>query len=530
MSIDPGTAAGRITAGVDWAKDDHAVCVAGGQGEVLERFTVRYDAAGLRQMAARLLRAGVAQAGIERGDGPVADTLLQAGLAVFVIPPGQVKSLRSRYGSAGNKDDRFDACVLADVVRTDARRLRPMERDSEQAAALRSTVRARRDLAGHRVAAASQLRAHLEIAFPGAAALFAEVDSEITLAFLSRFTTQEQADWLSPLRLVAWLKSAAYSGKADPAVLHARLLAAPRGQAGPHACVHAAVTVALVAVLRALNTQAQALAASISAQLAAHPDDVIFTSLPRSGAVRAARLLAETGDARGRFPTRDSLTCLAGVAPSTRQSGKVKAVTFRWGAGKQLRDALCDFAGDSRSASPWAASLYDKAIACGCDHPHAVRILARAWAHVIWRCWQDHAPLRPSRPQQPPGNPQTTPASHCLTVKGLTQGNSCHPALASPSAMAASAPARSPELSTERASSSASSGWPAAASAPAMSGSASVSRYGSGSSAAIRSASRATVTARSRSPARASPAATAASASTCDCGSAIERAVASAWS
>jgi transposase len=179
-------------------------------------------------------------------------------------------------------------------------------------------------------------------------------------------------------------------------VLHARLLAAPRGNAGPHASVHAGVTVALVAVLRALNAQIQALADSIDAQMDAHPDAVIFRSLPRSGTVRAARLLAEIGDARGRFPTRDSLTCLAGVAPSTRQSGKVKAVTFRWGADKQLRDALCDFAGDSRRASPWAASLYDKAIARGCDHPHAVRILARAWAHVIWRCWQDHVPYDPA--------------------------------------------------------------------------------------------------------------------------------------
>jgi transposase len=396
MSIDPSAAASRVTAGVDWAKDDHAVCVVGGQGEALERFTVRHDAAGLRQLAARLLRAGVGQVGIERSDGPVVDTLLAAGLAVFVIPPGQVKNLRSRYGSAGNKDDRFDAYVLADVVRTDARRLRPMERDSEQTAALRSAVRARRDLVGHRVAAANQLRAHLQIAFPAATVLFRDIDSVITLAFLSRFTTQEQADWLSPKRLAAWLKSAAYSGRTDPAVLHARLLAAPRGHAGPHASVHAGVTVALVAVLRALNAQIQALAASIDAQMAAHPDAVIFQSLPRSGTVRAARLLAEIGDARGRFPTRDSLTCLAGVAPSTRQSGKVKAVTFRWGADKQLRDALCDFAGDSRSASPWAASLYDKAIARGCDHPHAVRILARAWAHVIWRCWQDHAPYNPA--------------------------------------------------------------------------------------------------------------------------------------
>jgi transposase len=396
MSIDPKAAAPRVTAGVDWAKDDHAVCVAGGQGEALERFTVRHDAAGLRQMASRLLRAGVEQVGIERGDGPVIDTLLEAGLTVYVIPPGQVKNLRSRYGSAGNKDDRFDAYVLADVVRTDARRLRPMQRDSEQATALRSTVRARRDLVRHRVALANQLRAHLQLVFPGATALFADIDSAITLAFLGRFTTQEQADWLSPRRLGAWLKSVSYSGGTDPAVLHARLLAAPRGNAGEHATLHAGTTLALVAVLQALNAQVRALADSIDSQMAAHPDAVIFQSLPRSGTIRAARLLAEIGDARGRFPTRDSLTCLAGVAPSTRQSGKVKAVTFRWGADKQLRDALCDFAGDSRRASPWAASLYDQAIARGCDHPHAVRILARAWAHVIWRCWQDHVPYDPA--------------------------------------------------------------------------------------------------------------------------------------
>jgi transposase len=271
MSIDHTAAAERVTAGVDWAKDDHAVCVVGSQGEALERFTVRHDAAGLRQLASRLLRAGAAQVGIERGDGPVVDTLLEAGLTVLVIPPGQVKNLRSRYGSAGNKDDRFDAYVLADTVRTDIRRLRPLERDSEQATALRSAVRARRDLVGHRVAAAS------------------------------RFTTQEQADWLSPKRLGTWLKSVAYSGKADPAVLHARLLAAPRGKAGPHAAAYAGTTLALVTVLRALNTQVKALAASITAQLAAHPDGAVFQSLPRSGTVRAARLLAEIGDARGRF-------------------------------------------------------------------------------------------------------------------------------------------------------------------------------------------------------------------------------------
>jgi transposase len=347
-------------------------------------------------MVRRLLRAGVDEVGIERPDGPIVDALLAAGLTVLVIPPGQVKNLRSRYGSAGNKDDRFDAYVLADVVRTDRRRLRPLERDTVATTALRTTVRARRDMVVHRVATANQLRAHLQIVFPAAAGLFDAIDSDVSLRFLERFSTQGQADWLSPKRLGSWLASIGYSGGTDPEVLFARICAAPRGTTGADATIHVATTHAYIAVLRTLSTQIRTLAASIAEQLDVHPDAKIFTSLPRSGCVRAARLLAEIGDARGRFPTASSLACLAGVAPSTRQSGKVKAVTFRWGADKELRDALCDFAGDSRHSNPWAADLYAKARAKQHDHPHAVRILARAWVNVIWRCWQDHTVYNPA--------------------------------------------------------------------------------------------------------------------------------------
>jgi transposase len=389
MSVSPINGATRVCAGVDWAKDDHAICVVDADGEVLDRFSVTHTAAGLRRMVARLLKTGVDEVGIERGDGPVVDALLEAGLTVLVIAPAQVKNLRSRYGSAGNKDDRFDAYVLADVVRTDRRRLTPLTRSTPAAQALRSSVRARRDLVEHRVAAANQLRAHLQVVFPGIVDLFAAIDSAISLSFLERFTTQAKADWLTVDRLAAWLAKVGYSGRTDPAVLHTRLLAAPRGTTGPEARFHADTTLVFVALLRTLNTQIAAQADSIAEQLDIHPDAHIVKSLPRSGIVRAARLLAEIGDARGRFPTADSLACLAGVAPSTRQSGKVKSVTFRWGADKELRDALCDFAADSRHDNLWAAHLYNHARARNHDHPHAVRILARAWVDIIWRCWQD---------------------------------------------------------------------------------------------------------------------------------------------
>ena len=88
---------------------------------------------------------------------------------------------------------------------------------------------------------------------------------------------------------------------------------------------------------------------------------------------------------------------MAGAAPSTRQSGKVKVVAFRWAVDKTTGGAVIDFAGDSDHANPWAADLYQRARDRGHDHSHAVRILARAWLHVIWRCWQDGVPYHPPK-------------------------------------------------------------------------------------------------------------------------------------
>jgi transposase len=393
----PEEPANGVTCGIDWARDDHAVSVVDARGREISRCTVEHTAAGLRELAGVLARAGAGEAAIERPDGPVVDALLSAGITVVVISPNQVKNLRGRYGSAGNKDDRFDAFVLADTLRTDRARLVPLTPDSPATVTLRRACRARKDLVAHRVAVANQLRAHLHNAFPGAAGLFAELDSPVSLAFLDRFDTQDRADWLTPARLGKWLASIGYSGRTGPAELHARLTAAPRGITGPDATAQAHITRALRAVLVTITEQIGALSAQIGAQLAAHADAHVFTSLPRSGTVRAARLLAEIGDCRARFPTPEALACLAGAAPSTRQSGKARSVSFRWSCDKQLRDAVTDFAGDSRRASPWAADLYDKARARGHDHPHAVRILARAWLFVIWHCWQDGAAYDPAR-------------------------------------------------------------------------------------------------------------------------------------
>jgi transposase len=302
-----------------------------------------------------------------------------------------------RYGAAGNKDDRFDAYVLADVLRTDHRRLRALTPDGSTTAGLRMLVRARKDLVAARIAAHNQLRSHLLSAFPGAVGLFAALDSPISLTFLTRFPSAQRARWLSDKRLAAWLVSVGYCGRQTPVELMTHLRQAPAGMDGPAAEAAEAVTEQLVVLLRTLRERIDVLDDRITEALELHADAHIFRSLPRAGTVRAALLPAEIGDCRGRFPTEDALAAAAGVSPSTRASGRSHAVVFRHACDKRLREAVIDFAADSRQASPWAKDIYDRARARGARHPHAVRILARAWIRVLWRCWTDHTAYDPTQ-------------------------------------------------------------------------------------------------------------------------------------
>jgi transposase len=383
--------------GVDWSWDRHAVCVVDGGGRVVERFDIAHDADGLTQLTRRLGHQGVLRVAIERGDGPVVEALLASGLEVVVVSSRQVKALRLRYGTAGNKDDRFDAFVLADVLRSDGHRLASLQPDSSATVGLKALVRARKDLVKHRIALGNQLRANLLAAFPGAVGLFAEIDSPISLRFLARFPSAQRAGWLSDKRMAAWLRGVGYCGRKTPEQLMSHLRGAAAGLSGPAEDACAVVTEQFVASLIDLRSRIAVLDDRIAEALALHHDAAVFTSLPRAGTNRAALLLAEIGDCRARFPDDTALAAAAGVAPSTRASGKKHHVAFRHSCDKKLREALIDFAADSRQASPWAADIYDRARARGARHPHAVRILARAWCRVIWRCWTDGTAYDPAQ-------------------------------------------------------------------------------------------------------------------------------------
>ncbi len=383
-------------AGIDWSWQHHAVCVVDDVGERIEEVTVPHSRPGLAKVTALLRRHGVERVGIERGDGPVVEQLIRDGFEVVVISARQVTSLRARYGSAGNKDDRFDAFVLADALRTDASRWAVVRPDTGETIALRMLVRARRDLIDHRVAVHNQLLAVLQHNFPGAIGLFSQLDIAISLTFLRRFPSEAKAAWLSELRMAHWLKANAYCGRHTPARLVHHLNDAATGRlTGPAAEASEIIVLSLVDLLTSLRRQQDELETRIKEALLAHADGPIFQSLPRAGTVRAATLLAEMGDCRARFPDAAALAAAAGVAPSTRQSGKHLTVAYRQGCNKQLRSALIDWAQDTPRANAWARDTYDRARSRGCRHPHAARILAQGWTRILWRCWHDHQPYDP---------------------------------------------------------------------------------------------------------------------------------------
>jgi transposase len=387
-------------AGIDWASELHALCVVDGDGMKLIGELFAHDEAGIRELIGRMRDLGVGKVAIERPDGLLVDRLTEAGFTVLPVHPNALKATRPRFEAAGGKSDGFDAFCLAELARTDSHRLRELSPDSDETRALRALTRTREDLVGARVRLANELRAQLDAFWPGAARVFADVDSPIALAFLERYPGPADARGLGERRMEGFLARHRYSGRRSAAELLGRLRSAPEGRAGAlEAEARRGAVLGLAAALRPIVDQIRELTSQIAAAVRAHPDGQVFLPLfkdPKS-VVTAARLVAEIGDDRSRYPTREALAADAGMAPVARESGKRKVAVFRWACDKRLRDAVSTLANSTRHTHPWARKVYLDARARGLEHPHAIRVLGRAWLRVLWRCWQDGVPYDPAR-------------------------------------------------------------------------------------------------------------------------------------
>jgi transposase len=388
---------GEVFAGLDWASRSHAVCVIDERAVVRLQCEATHDAAGLAELMRRLHAAGVERIAIERPSGLIVDALIEAGFTVVPIHPNIVKATRPRYRSHGGKSDASDAYLLADLLRTDSHRFKPLAQQCDDIRALRALVRGRDELVDARIQLANQLRSLLESFWPGASAVFADVDTPIALDFIQRYPTPESARRLGPKRMAAFCAQHAYSGRRSAEELLQRLHGAAQIVLGDMETeAKGELALALARTLVTLVEQIRRLTSRIEHHVACLDDGRILMSFPRAGRVCAAQILAELGSVRERFDSEEHLAAEAGVTPVTYASGKSKSVAFRWACNHKLRKAVTCLADNSRHASAWAADVYARAKARGCDHPHATRILARAWLRVIWRAWVSRTPYNPA--------------------------------------------------------------------------------------------------------------------------------------
>jgi len=389
-----------VFVGIDWASRAHELCVVDEEGAVVARFGFAHTERGIIEALERLTSfASPAElpVAIERPDGLLVDRLLEAGHPVVPIHANAFHAARPRWEGAGSKSDPGDAYRLADLLRTDWHRLRALQPLDAATRELRALVRLRDDHLAARVAATNQLAALLGEYWPGAAAIFGRLDSEIALSFLERYPTPASTLRLGEARLAGFLRRHSYSGRRSPAELLERLQAAPQPSQLLDSDVVAGLVRAQLRLVRTLLTTIAELERAIAASLAQHAKAQLLRPLPRIGSISLAQVVAEVGPLLERTANADQAAALCGAVPVTKRSGQQRGVCFRHATNAKARKALTLYADNSRHASPWAEQIYRDARARGCRHPHAVRILARAWLRVIWACWNTNTTYDPAR-------------------------------------------------------------------------------------------------------------------------------------
>ena len=383
-------------AGIDWGSEKHRVCLMNAAGNTLAERWVEHSGSSLAELVDWLRQQTLAApdalaVAIEIPRGAVVETLLEHGFAVFSINPKQLDRFRDRYSPAGAKDDRLDAFVLADALRTDQHCFRAVRLDEPEMIRLRELSRLDDELAQEQTRAVNRLREQFHRFFPQLLelsecadepwlwALFESAPSpkraaRLTEAKIARLLREHRIRRIDAAQVRTILKSKPFTlapGAAEAATEHALLLL-------PH--------------LRLLHQQRADLARRIDGLLeelasaqegqSEHRDAAILLSLPGLGRKVAATMLGEAAQA---IAERDyhALRCYSGAAPITRQSGKKKSVMMRRGCNERLRNALYHWA---RTSIVWDAkskNRYAQMRACGHSHGRALRGMADRWLKVL---------------------------------------------------------------------------------------------------------------------------------------------------
>jgi transposase len=387
MGISEG--AFHIFVGIDWGSESHQVCVINGARKVLLEKSYAHSGAGLGELVTAVLQAAAGQAdriavAIEVPRGAIVDTLLEKDVVVFAINPKQLDRFRDRHTVAGAKDDRRDAFVLADSLRTDQHAFRQVRLGDPALVELRELSRVHDELKTERIALGNRLREQMQRYFPQILAIGSVYDDRWVWDLLEKAPTPELARHVSLAKIGSLLKRYRIRSLSPEQVREALAAEPLRVAPGVVDACRRHVEL-LLPRLRLAHEQKLEVEREIEKLLerlsvadqgkAEHRDARLLQSLPGLGKLVCATMLAEASEP---LEKRDysALRTLCGVAPVTRRSGKQYAVSMRTSCSRRLRLAVFYWAGNAIQLDPHWKNRYAVLRAAGHSHGRALRGIA----------------------------------------------------------------------------------------------------------------------------------------------------------
>jgi transposase len=403
--------------GIDWAKAAHEVCVCDAAGRILERRSVVHSGDGLRELADWLDRLGEGPAervavAIEVPHGAVVDTLLERRLTVFSLNPKQLDRFRDRFSPAGAKDDRRDAYVLADSLRTDQHCFRRLEPEAELIVQLRELVRSDEEIKEELRRLSNRLVDLLHRYSPSLLGLSPAADEPWLWELLQRAPTPAQGRRLHATTLERILRQHRIR-RISTEQLHTALHATPLSLApGVIEAVSRHVQLLLPRLQlvhdqrrqvdrrigRVLDEMAGPSAAATDSEPREneHRDVQILLSTPGVGRVTVATMLAQASRAIGQRDY-DAFRSQAGLAPVTKASGKSRRVQMRRACDRRLRNALYHVARVATLHDPSARTHYRQLRQQGRSHGRALRAVADRLMRIQFAMLRNGTLYDPSR-------------------------------------------------------------------------------------------------------------------------------------
>lgn len=395
----------KVYLGIDWSKSKHDLCWMNEQGGVISEIVIKHDVEGFGELERSRIKLGVSVddcvVGIETAHNLLIDYLWSCGYRqVYVIPPSVTKASRGRVTSSGAHNDRFDARLLAEVLRTSRSGLQVWQPDGSLVRQMRAKVSFVLFLRQDIVRQTNRLRDVLLRYYPGVLDVFSNLNTQIALNFIQTYSSPKAAAELSVEDFKAFAKQHRYP---KPARLDQCFQRLQRPQPSPDPVIvlayEAQAKLLARSVLDRLHTR-QAELDQLNELFDLHPDAPLFRSFPGAGEWLAPALLAKFGDHRERFPAAAGLQALAGTCPVTSSSGKHHSVRFRKACDLEFRAIAQQWAINSIAQSDWAKTYFLSVRPTAHSTSHAYRCLANRWLSIAWSVWQSRKPYDETYHQQ----------------------------------------------------------------------------------------------------------------------------------